>query len=190
MTEDEARTICRELGATLSIRQRKGKSYIFVSRWLPRQAAEAAGHQASSSSGQQFDRYVGPLDKLNQISPDTLRERIATLPLNPNKDKSKSAPARKPATFATSPAFHELLETIPTERTGILRWAKAATLTLKIPREQLSYRLAFYRDQLAAAGVHLAQSTRYRALFVPTLGSDTGGYFSHIWQEPGKSMQS
>jgi hypothetical protein len=182
MTEQEARAICRELGATLSIRQRRGKGYIFVSRWLPREAAEAAGHQASKSNGQQFDRYIGPLDKFDQISPDTLKERIAALPVNPNK--SKTPTTRKPAATPASPALHELLTTIPQERTGILRWAKAAALTLKIPREQISYRLAFYRVQLAAHGVRMAQSSRYRALFVPTLDSDTGGYYSHIWREP------
>jgi hypothetical protein len=170
------------LGATLSIRQRKGKGYIFVSRWLPRAAAEAAGHLPSSSTGQQFDRYVGPLDKLALISPDTLKERIAALPLNPNKDTAKTR-VSKPTATPASPAFHELLTTIPTERTPILRWAKAASASLKIPREQISYRLAFYRVQLATHGVRMAQSSRYRALFVLTLGSDTGGYFSHIWRE-------
>ena len=118
-----------------------------------------------------------------------MRARIAALPLNPNKDKPKAAPTRQPAATAPGPAFHGLLATIPRQRTGILRWAAAADATLQIPREQISYRLAYYRDHLAAAGVHLAQSTRYRALLVPTLGSDTGGYFSHIWREPGKSMQ-
>jgi hypothetical protein len=181
MTEEQARAICRELGATLSIRQRRGKGYVFVSRWLPRQAAEAARHQASKSNGQQFDRYVGPLAQLDQISPDTLKERIAALPLNPNK--SKTPTTRKPATTPASSALHELLATIPQERTGILRWAKAAGASLKIPREQLSYRLAFYRVQLAAAGVRMAQSSRYRALFVPNLDTDSGGYFSHIWRE-------
>ena len=183
MTENEARAICAELGATFSIRQRKGSTYVYVSRWLPRAAAEAAGHQASSSNGQQFDRYVGPLDKLAQIEPNTLRQRIAALPLNPNKSTTRPTATRRPAATAPGPAFHGLLATIPRERTGILRWAAAASATLQIPREQISYRLAFYRDQLAAAGVHLSQSTRYRALFVPRLGSDTGGYFSHIWRE-------
>jgi hypothetical protein len=182
MTENEARAICAELGATFSIRTRKGSAYVYVSRWLPRAAAEAAGHHPSSSNGQQFDRYVGPLDKLAQISPDTLKERIATLPLNPNK--SKTPTTRKPAATPASPAFHDLLATIPQERTGILRWARATGATLKIPREQLSYRLAFYRVQLAAAGVRMAQSSRYRALFVPTLDTDSGGYYSHIWREP------
>jgi hypothetical protein len=181
MTENEARAICAELGATFSIRQRKGSAYVYVSRWLPRAAAEAADHQASKSNGQQFDRYVGPLDKLAQIDPDTLKERIAVLPVNPNKTKPPAG--RKPAFAPQSSAFHELLTTIPTERTGILRWAKAAALTLKIPREQLSYRLAFYRVQLATAGVRMAQSSRYRALFVPTLDTDSGGYFSHIWRD-------
>lgn len=190
MTEDQARAICAELGVTFSIRQRKGSAYVYVSRWLPRAAAEAAGHQASSSNGQQFDRYVGPLAQLPQIDADTLRQRIAALPLNPNKDKPKTPAGRSRAATAPGPAFHGLLATIPRERTGILAWANAAGATLQIPREQISYRLAFYRDQLAAAGVHLAQSTRYRALFVPTLGSDTGSYFSHIWQELDESMQS
>ncbi len=184
MTENEARAICAELGVTFSIRQRKGIAYVYVSRWLPRAAAEAAGHQASRSNGQQFDRYVGPLAQLPQIGPDTLRQRIAALPLNPNKDKPKTPPAGRTSTAtAPGPAFHGLLATIPRERTGILHWANATGATLQIPREQISYRLAFYRDHLAAAGVHLAQSTRYRALFVPTLGSDTGSYFSHIWHE-------
>ena len=183
MTEDQARAICAELGATFSIRQRKGIAYVYVSRWLPRAAAEAAGHQASTSNGQQFDRYVGPLAQLPQIGTDTLRQRIAALPLNPNKNTTRPPPTRKPAATAPGPAFHGLLATIPRERTGILRWAAAAGATLQIPREQISYRLAYYRDQLAAAGVHLAQSTRYRALFVPTLDSDTGGYFSHIWRD-------
>jgi hypothetical protein len=181
MTENEARAICAELGVTFSIRRRKGTPYVYVSRWLPRAAAEAAGREASSSNGQQFDRYVGPLDKLDQIGPNTLKERIAALPLNPNKRTTRPTASRK---AAPGPAFFALLATIPHKRTGILRWANVAGATLKIPREQISYRLAFYRDQLAAHGVHLAQSTRYRALFVPALGSDTGGYFSHIWREP------
>jgi hypothetical protein len=184
MTEDQARAICRELGATFSIRQRKGIAYIYVSRWLPRAAAEAAGHQASRSNGQQFDRYVGPLDRLAQIEADTLRQRITALPLNPNKQKARPSATHK---GAPGPAFFALLATIPHKRTGILRWAVGAGATLKIPREQISYRLAFYRDQLVAAGVHLAQSSRYRALFVPTLGSDTGSYFSHIWRDQNTS---
>ncbi len=184
MTEDQARAICAELGATFSIRQRKGIAYVYVSRWLPRAAAEAAGHQASRSNGQQFDRYVGPLDKLPQIGTDTLRRRIGALPLNPNKDKPKTLPTRQPAATAPGPAFHGLLATIPRERTGILAWASTAGATLQIRCEQISERLACYRDHLAATGVHLSQSTRYRALFVPTLGSDTGGYYSHIWREP------
>lgn len=43
MTEEETRTICRELNATLSIRRHRGTEYIFVSRWLPREAAQT-GH--------------------------------------------------------------------------------------------------------------------------------------------------
>jgi len=85
MTEDEARRICTELGATFSVRKRKGIPYLYVARWLPRRAAEAAGYKATTSNGQQFDRYIGPLAKLAEISEATLRQRIADLPINPNK---------------------------------------------------------------------------------------------------------
>jgi hypothetical protein len=87
----------------------------------------------------------------------------------------------KPLTPAGT--FFDVLATIPARRTGILAWARAASTALSIPREQLAYRLALYRDQLAAHGVHLAQSTRYRALFVPHVGQDSGAYSSHIWKE-------
>ena len=80
-------------------------------------------------------------------------------------------------------AFFALLDTIPGERTGIATWAREAGKALSIPTEQLAYRLAFYRDQLTAHGVRLAQSTRYRTLFVPNVGQDDGAYYSHIWKE-------
>lgn len=101
------------------------------------------------------------------------------------KTTTREALTPKPELAATpaGPAFFALLATIPHERTGILRWAAAAGATLKIPREQISERLAYYLDQLATAGVHLAQRTRYRALLVPTLDSNSGGYFFHIWRD-------
>ena len=98
----------------------------------------------------------------------------------PNTNDADSASAdRKPLTGAAL----DLLATVPQERTGILTWAKEAAARLSIPREQLAYRLAVYRDDLAAAGVRLAQSTRYRTLFVPHVGQDSGAYYSHIWKE-------
>jgi hypothetical protein len=85
VTEDEARAICAELEATLSIKRRKGIPYVYVARWLPREIVEAAGWKASKSRGQQIDRYIAPLARLDQVSEDTLRQRIAELPTNPNK---------------------------------------------------------------------------------------------------------
>lgn len=89
VTEDQARAICAELGATLSIRKRKGIPYVYVARWLPRAAVEAAGRKTSKSRGQQFDRYVAPLARLDQVDEETLRQRIAELPQNPNKSSSQ-----------------------------------------------------------------------------------------------------
>lgn len=85
MTEDEARRICAELGATFSIRNRRGKPFVFVCRWIPARAARAAGYKVSTSNGQQFDRYVCALEKLGDLDEQTLRQRIAALPVNPNK---------------------------------------------------------------------------------------------------------
>ena len=82
-----------------------------------------------------------------------------------------------------SSTFFALLDTIPSERTGIMAWAKSASQVLSIPTEQLTYRLALHRDALNAHGVRLAQSTRHRTLFIPTLGEDSGAYYSHIWKE-------
>ena len=89
---------------------------------------------------------------------------------------SASVPSKSSTLFA-------LLDTIPSERTGIVTWAKSASQVLSIPTEQLTYRLALHRDALNAHGVRLAQSTRHRTLFIPTLGEDSGGYYSHIWKE-------
>ena len=82
-----------------------------------------------------------------------------------------------------TPALIDLLGTIPTERTGIVTWASVASKRLSIPIEQIAYRLGFYREQLLAHGVRLAQSTRYRTLYIPTVGTDQGAYYSHIWIE-------
>ena len=89
---------------------------------------------------------------------------------------SASVPSKSSTLFA-------LLDTIPSERTGIVTWAKSASQVLSIPTEQLTYRLALHRDALNAHGVRLAQSTRHRTLFIPTLDEDSGGYYSHIWKE-------
>jgi hypothetical protein len=88
MTEDQARAICAAEGATFSVRKRRNSHYIYVSRWLPRRAAEAVGYKVSTSNGQQVDRYVCPLDKLGDLDEETLHQRIASLPRNPNKDIS------------------------------------------------------------------------------------------------------
>ena len=87
-----------------------------------------------------------------------------------------SVPSKSSTLFA-------LLDTIPSERTGIMTWAKSASQVLSIPTEQLTYRLALHRDALTQHGVRLAQSTRHRTLFIPTLGEDSGAYYSHIWKE-------
>lgn len=179
MTENEARAICSERGATFSIRQCKGIPYVYISRSLPHPTAKADPHHNSY----QFGGYLCPLTQLAQICADTLKEHIAALPFNPNKCPPKLQTTPKPATVPPGPAFHELLATIPQERTNILSWAAAAALTLKMTREQISYHLAVYHDQLAAAGVKMTQSSRYRALFVPTLGTDSGSYFSYIWRD-------
>ena len=89
---------------------------------------------------------------------------------------SLSVPSKSSTLFA-------LLDTIPSERTGIVTWAKSASQVLSIPTEQLAYRLALHRDALIDHGVRLAQSTRHRTLFIPTLGEDSGAYYSHIWKE-------
>ena len=86
-------------------------------------------------------------------------------------------------TPAPGNTFFALLDTIPTERTGIMTWAKNASRLLSIPTEQLTYRLALHRDALNSHGVRLSQSTRHRTLFIPTLGEDSGAYYSHIWRE-------
>jgi len=96
-------------------------------------------------------------------------------------DAGSAGAARKGLTVGG--AFFDLLATIPARRTGILTWARAASAALSIPTEQLAYRLALYRDQLATQGVRLAQSTRHRTLFVPNVGEDSGAYYSHIWKE-------
>jgi hypothetical protein len=226
MTEDEARRLCTEQGATFSIRRRRGIPYVYVSRWLPRRVAEAAGYKPSRSNGQQFDRYVCPLAKLYQVSEATLQQRVASLPQNPNKqpkdgqhlDRTLPAVAAWHAEAGTlkdslstssqlkeaHPEAHptgtqhgatadksstpgdvlpDLLATIPPTRTRILAWAKDAAGQLAIPREQLAYRLAFYREQLSAMGVRLAQGAGRRTLFVPQVGQDAGTYYSHIWRE-------
>jgi hypothetical protein len=177
MTEDEARAICVELGATYTVRTRRGQRYIYVSRWAPRTADQP---------GRQHDCYVGPLAQLAQISADTLRQRIATLPIppRPHPHGVTPPPAAAPPTPPLGTAFVALLGTIPHTRTGILTWAAQAEHQLSIPREQISYRLAFYRAALTTHGMRLAQSTRYRALFVPDLGTDSGSYYSHIWRDP------
>ena len=92
-----------------------------------------------------------------------------------------------PTTTTKTPApgntFFALLDTIPAERTGIMTWAKNTSKVLSIPTEQLAYRLALHRDALNSHGVRLSQSTRHRTLFIPTLGEDSGAYYSHIWRE-------
>lgn len=85
MTEAEARAICAAEGATFSVRKRRNTYYVYVSRWLPRRAAEAAGYKVSTSNGQQIDRYVCALVKLANLDEQTLLRRIASLPKNPNK---------------------------------------------------------------------------------------------------------
>ena len=82
-----------------------------------------------------------------------------------------------------SSTLFALLDTIPSERTGIITWAKSASQVLSIPTEQLTYRLTLHRDALNSHGVRLSQSTRHRTLFIPTLGQDSGAYYSHIWRE-------
>jgi hypothetical protein len=184
MTEDQARAICGANGATLSIKQRSGIYYVYVSRWLPSRAAAAAGYTVHGGRGQQFERYVCPLAKLADLDEATLRQRIAALPINPNKMRAAAGgqvAAANPS--AQSRAVLDLLATVPHERTGIVTWATKASRELSIPREQLAYRLALYRDQLSACGVRLAQSTRHRTLFVPMVGRDEGAYYSHIWRE-------
>lgn len=85
MTEERARAICRELGATFTLRKRRNALYCYVSRWVPRRVVEATGWKTQhSSNGQAFDRYVCALAQLGQVSEATLRQRIAVLPANPN----------------------------------------------------------------------------------------------------------
>lgn len=210
MTEDEARRICADEGAIFTVKKRGSMAYIYVTRWLPRRTAEALGYKVSKSNGQNYDRYVCPLAKLDQLTPEVLRQRIASLPVNPNKlaaegqhlDRSTPqlaqwhAEAGTPATSPKQPARPKprpltaaaaaLLATIPTERTGVRSWAAAACKALSIPTEQLVYRLAVHREALISHGVRLAQSTRYRTLFIPTIGQDEGAYYSHIWREGGE----
>jgi hypothetical protein len=183
MTEDEARQICAQAGVTLAVRKRGQHQYVYVSRWLPRAAAEAAGYKASASTGQQFDRYVCPLVKLGDLDAVTLRQRIAALPENPNKRTMRAGVAGQERRSAVAGAFFDLLDTIPSARTGMRTWASAASRTLAIPLELVAYRVAFYRRELEAAGVRLAQSTRHRTFCVPVLGTEQGVYYSHIWRE-------
>jgi hypothetical protein len=195
VTEDEARALCAELGATFSIRKRRGIPYVYVARWLPRRAVEALGWKSTTSNGQQFDRYVCPLSKLPDLDAETLRERIAVLPTNPNKHEPEAQELTGGAEGGLADAHLtdaalELLATIPPKRTGILTWAKDATARLAIPREQLAYRLAVYLDDLAAAGVRLAQvasqDIQTQSLFIPRVGQDAGAYYSHIWKEASR----
>lgn len=83
MTEEQARTICAELGATLSIKRRNKALYVYVQRWLP--AAWLPDHWKKSTNGQAFDRYICSLKKLPELDEATLRRKIAALPDNPNR---------------------------------------------------------------------------------------------------------
>src|SRR5512145_360164 len=212
MTEDQARAICAERGATFSIKMRSGRPYVYVARWVPSHAASARGYTVHKGRGQSFDRYVCPLAALGQLDEPTLRLRIAALPVNPNQrpttghqhdqaagecdDQNRTkgrmrTPGRDSAASAVASSqertpdrvFFDLLATIPTERTGIRIWAKAARNALALPQELLMHRLVRYRTQLVAAGVRLAQSTRYNTLCIPDADGDDGRYYSHIWRE-------
>lgn len=126
MTVDEARAICAELGATLSIRKRKGTPYVYVARWLPRAAVEAAGWKVSKSNGQQFDRYVAPLARLDQVEEATLRQRIAELPQNPNKQDPASQQLDPPLPLrATAGHSRSTLETAKPFRPARRRKSKS-----------------------------------------------------------------
>lgn len=86
MTEDRAREICAQLGATLTMRRKqRGGVYLYASRWLPARVALEAGYKVGLSNGAQFDRYLCSLDALADLDESTLRMRIASLPQNPNK---------------------------------------------------------------------------------------------------------
>lgn len=85
MTEHYARQICSEMHATLSIRTRKGKPYVYVARWIAAEALPPGWKLGTRGKGQSVDRYVCPLAKLPELSPDQLRLRILSLPQNPNK---------------------------------------------------------------------------------------------------------
>jgi hypothetical protein len=125
------------------------------------------------------------LDMTNPSVAQFLEECGIARPYEPKPRKER---AKKPAEKARSvqpltASVVALLATIPAERTGILTWASAASKELSIPTEQIAYRLGLYRDQILAQGVRLAQSTRYRTLYVPVVGTDEGAYYSHIWIE-------
>ena len=83
MTEEQARTICAELGATLNIKRRRRALYVYVQRWIPSESLPA--HWKKSPNGQAFDRYICSLKKLPELDEATLRRKIAALPDNPNK---------------------------------------------------------------------------------------------------------
>lgn len=209
MTEEQARAICNELGATLAIKRRRNALYVYVQRWVPKSSLPA---HWKGEGGQAFERYVCSLKKLSQLDEKTLRMRIAALPDNPNKlpeegqylarthphialwhaqtDTPEARPTipidgtgRQKKTSRSAQAVNEIVATIPHERTGIITWATQAQQSLSIPREQLAYRLALYRDQLITQGVRFAQSTRHKTLFIPSMGIDEGAYYSHIWRE-------
>jgi hypothetical protein len=73
MTEDEARPRCREPGATLSIRQRREKWYVYVSRWLPRATAEVTGHQTG------LQELVHPSFPVSGVAPRSAAPGIAVV---------------------------------------------------------------------------------------------------------------
>ncbi len=210
MTEEQARTICAELGATLNIKRRRKALYVYVQRWIPSRSLPA--HWKKSPNGQAFDRYICSLKKLPELDEATLRRKIAALPDNPNKrptegqyldrthpdmalwhaqtDTPEARPTipidgtgQKKKSARSAQAIADLVALIPQERIGILTWAAQVEKRLSIPREQLTYRLALYRDELEGQGMRLAQSTRHRTLFIPKIGADEGAYYSHIWRE-------
>ena len=151
----------------------------YLGKELPRQLPEgdAADLDMSNPNVARFLEECGIVKPFEPRSREEPRKQRTRTPNT--EDAGGDRRAAKPLT----PALIDLLGTIPTERTGIVTWASVASKRLSIPTEQIAYRLGLYREQLLAHGVRLAQSTRYRTLYIPTVGTDQGAYYSHIWIE-------
>lgn len=151
----------------------------YLGKELPRQLPEgdAANLDMSNPAVARFLEECGIVRPYEPRSREASKIDRTEMPNSERFERDRAA--RKVLTAAAV----DLLATIPTRRTSILTWASAASKQLSIPTEQIAYRLGLYRELLLAHGVRLAQSTRYRTLYIPTVGTDEGAYYSHIWIE-------